>query len=226
MLLFAQPLSYTVSWLGVPVVDVTLTKVESDTACRVEFRARTRPWFDHLYSVDNRYCIWVEPGTGRPVRYEKQVLERGRADHLWARYEQNPWRVVYGNGLERPWQEDAHNLFSALIWAQRHEWQAGEDQVLLVEVEGAVWQVIAECSELIPAEEPGGPITVIEARFERQEYGEPVLSTTDILSFMLPGVGHRLKLGLDQERDQVKWAEFGSRPFMVRAELGSAPEHP
>ncbi|MBW8042616.1 MAG: hypothetical protein FVQ85_21835 [Planctomycetes bacterium] len=66
----------------------------------------------------------------------------------------------------------------------------------------------------------------MRARFERQLYGEPVLSTTDILTHMLPGEGHQLRFSLDTERDEVMWVEFGSIPFQVRAELNSVPEQP
>jgi len=226
VLLSAQPLSYTVSWLGIPVVDVTITRVNSDTALVAEYRARTRPWFDRLYSVDNRYRIRVDPDSGYPGHYEKQVLEQGRADSLWACYEHNPRRVVYANGLERPWREGTHAFFSALLWVQQHAWQADEELVLLVEVEGVLWQVTVQCTEMVAAVEPEGPLVAVTARFDRQVSGEPVLSTTDILTYMLPGVGHRLRFGLNPERQEIEWAEFGSRPFMVRAELNSIPEHP
>ena len=66
----------------------------------------------------------------------------------------------------------------------------------------------------------------VRARFERQLSGEPILSTTDILTHMLPGKGHQLRFGLDTERNEVMWIEFGSIPFQVRAELNSLPEHP
>ncbi|MBA7598526.1 hypothetical protein ES703_05544 [subsurface metagenome] len=226
ILLSAQPLSYTVSWLGIPVVDVTITLAESDSSCHAEYHAQTRPWFNNLYSVDNRHRIWVDPAEGYPLRYEKRILERGRADSLWARYDRNSRQVVYANGLIRPWRESAHSLFSALLWVQRHDWTAGEEQILQVEVEGVVWQVSAACKGVIGAREKGGSVMEIRTRFERQLYGEPILSTTDILTHMLPGKGHQLRFGLDTERDEVMWIEFGSIPFQVRAELNSLPEHP
>lgn len=226
VLLTAQPLSYTVSWLGIPVVDVTIAVVDSDTIYQAEYHAQTQRWFDHFYSVDNRYRIWVDPETGVPRHYEKQILERGRADSLWAHYERNPLRVVYGNGLESPWREGAHTLFSALLWVQLRDWKAGEERILLVEVEGVVWQVTAVCMDLASPGKPEVPLVEIRVHFDRQVYGEPVLSTTDILTYMLPGAGHRLRFGLDPQRDEVLWAEFGSRPFQVRAELNSNPERP
>ncbi len=226
VLLSAQPLSYTVSWLGIPVVDVTITLAESDSNCYAEYHAQTRPWFNRFYSVDNRHRIWVDPAEGYPLRYEKRILDRGRADSLWASYEQNPRKVVYANGLVRPWREGTHTLFSALLWVQRHDWTAGEEIVLEVEVEGVVWQVSAVCSGVIGARENGGTVMEILTCFEQQLYGEPILSTTDILTNMLPGEGHQLRFGLDVEHDEVVWIEFGSKPFQVRAEMNSLPEHP
>ena len=226
VLLSAQPLSYTVSWMGIPVVDVTITWAESDSNYYAEYHAQTRPWFNRFYSVDNRHRIWADPVEGYPIRYEKRILERGRADSLWARYEQNPRQVVYANGLSRPWREGTHTLFSALLWVQRHDWAPGEERILLVEVEGVVWQVTAACLGVVGTGQQGGPLVEMRARFERQLYGEPVLSTTDILTHMLPGEGHQLRFSLDTERDEVMWVEFGSIPFQVRAELNSVPEQP
>ncbi|MFC1543333.1 DUF3108 domain-containing protein [Candidatus Neomarinimicrobiota bacterium] len=224
LLLPAQSLSYTVSWLGVPVVDVTITMTESDSSNHAGFHARTRSWFDRFYSVDNRYRIWVEPIGGYPIRYEKSILERGQADSLWAQYEQGRQRVVFANGLERPWREDTHALFSALLWIQKHNWTIGEEQDLLVEVEGVVWRVSSRCLDELNAGNSMGPIVEMQARFEQQLYGEPVLSTTDILTHMLPGEGHRLRFGLDLERDEVRWIAFGTGIFQVRAELNAIPE--
>ncbi|UCH62268.1 MAG: DUF3108 domain-containing protein [Fidelibacterota bacterium] len=225
ILLSAQPLSYTVSWLGIPVVDVTITLTESDSSCHAEYHAQTRPWFNNLYFVDNRHSIWVDPVEGYPLRYEKLIHEHGQVDSLWASYNQNPQKVVYANGLMRPWQEGAHSLFSALLWVQRYDWTAGEEQILQVEVEGVVWEVSAACSGVIGTRDEGGAVMEMRARFERQLYGEPILSTTDILTHMLPGEGHQLRFSLDIERNEVMWIEFGSIPFLVRAELNSLPEH-
>ena len=226
VLLSAQPLSYTVSWLGIPVVDVALTLVAGDSSLQAEYQARTRPWFDYFYAVDNRYRVWVDPGTGYPARYEKRILERGRANHLEVRYERNPRRVVYANGLERPWPDETHTLFSALLWVQRHDWKPAEERQLLVEVEGVVWEVAVASVKVVRSGKPGEPLVEVRVRFDRQVSGEPVLSDTDILTRLLPGEGHELRFGLDPRRDVVKWVEFGSKPFMVRAELNSAPERP
>ena len=49
--------------------------------------------------------------------------------------------------------------------------------------------------------------------------GEPVLSRTDMLTHMLPGVGHKLMLGLDSKSLQILWIELGRVPFIVRARL-------
>ncbi len=226
VILAAQPLSYTVSWLGIPVVDVTITIAQSDSNCYAEYHAQTRPWFNHLYSVDNYHRIWVDPAEGYPIRYEKHINENGHADSLWANYEHNPRRVVYANGLVRPWREGAHSLFSGLLWVQRHPWIDGEERVLQVEVEGVIWQVTVSCPDADDTGEQGSSPVKMWARFDWKLYGEPVLSTTDILTHMLPGEGHRLRFGLDREQNDVKWIEFGSIPFQVRAELNSVPEHP
>lgn len=220
-LLVSQPISYTVSWLGVPVVDVTIELVEADGYSQADYRAQTRSWFETFYAVKNLYQIWVDPESGLPIRYEKRILEDGNADSLWASYEQNPRRVVYSNGLERPWQRDGHSLFSALLWVQQHDWSVGEEHNLLVEVEGVVWEVSTVCTEAAEGGEDDGRVVEMQARFERQMYGEPILSTTDILTRMLPGEDKQLQFSLNLERNEVKWVIFRSGLVKVRADLNS-----
>ncbi len=220
----ADSLAYTVSWLGVPVVDVTIRHLEDPGPPHVEYRARTRSWFDRFYSVDNRYSIWLDPATGAPARYEKEVLERGRRDDLWALFDKDSRTITYANGLHRPWPPGAHTLFSALLWLQKHPWSLDEELPLQVEVEGVFWRVSTRCTALIPTGQPADTLAVLEARFEERVSGEPVLSTTDVLTAMLPGKGHRLRIGVDPARQEVVWVEFGPRPLQVRAKLVSSPE--
>ncbi|UCD39233.1 MAG: DUF3108 domain-containing protein [Fidelibacterota bacterium] len=220
----AQSLSYTVSWLGIPVVDVTIMVSERDTSIQAEYHAKTRSWFDSIYAVDNRYWIEVDPVTFSPRYYRKQILERGRADSLWVRYPPQVPQVTYSNGIERAWVNDTHTLFSALLWVQHYDWELDEELRLPIEVEGVLWEAGVECVDVIPSRKSGIQSVEVKARFERRVAGEPVLSTTDILTYILPGVGHRLNVALDPVEDEVKWIEFGAAPFVVRAELNSVTD--
>ncbi len=222
-LLGAQSLRYTVSWLAIPVVDVTIHTTRSDTSIHGSYHARTRPWFNKLYPVDNRYDIWMASSSGPPLRYEKHIVERNRDKHFWAEFEEDAQRVVYANGLERPWQAGMHTLFSALLWVQHHPWEADERQDLLIEVEGVVWRVTTRCTQVVPSVDELGARAEVLVRFEDQEYGEPVLTSTDMVTYMLPGKGHQLKMGLDLDRQQIRWVTFGTIPFQVRAELNPVP---
>ena len=219
-------LSYTVSWLGLPVVDLTIAGEASDSAWVVVYRTRTRRWFERIYSVDNRYRIAVDSASGYPLRYEKDIRERRRGRHFWAQYDSTTRLVTYANGLQRPFPVGTHSLFSALVWIQRHPWELDEERPLLVEIEGVTWQVDVRCTAVASSSRTHGPLVKVEVRFGAQVSGEPVLSTTDILTRMLPGEGHQLRFGVDPERQVVKWVEFGPRPFPIRAKLSQPRERP
>ena len=222
----ADSLSYTVSWLGIPVVEITVAKVENAAGFQQEYRARTRRWFDPIYAVDNRYRIWLDANSGYPQRYEKEIRERRHSNHLWAQYELASAQISYANGEQRPWPEPTHNLFSALVWIERHPWRVAETRQLLVEVEGVIWQLVAHCTEQLSAARKGGPLSTVEARFEGQVTGDPVLAESDIVTRLLPGAGHEIRLGIDPVAQRYNWIEFGSLPFMVRAKLNLARLHP
>ena len=222
----ADNLSYTLSWLGIPVVEITVAQVESTAGVQHEYHARTRRWFKPIYAVDNHYRIWLDAVSGYPLRYEKEIHERRHSNHLWAQYDLDSRQIIYGNGEQRPWPEPTHTFFSALVWVQRHPWRIAELQPLVVEVEGVVWQVAARCTGQLSADRKDGPLSVVEVRFERQVAGRPVLADTDIVTRMLPGEGHAIRLGIDPLKLRYNWIEFGSQPFLVRAKLNLAPRQP
>ena len=225
-LLANDTLSYTVSWLGLPVVDLTVSGEASDSARIVVYHARTRRWFNQIYSVDNRYRILVDSVSGVPLRYEKDIRERGRGRPFWAQYDSTARLVTYANGLQRPLPAGTHSLFSALEWIQRHPWELDVQWPLLVEVEGVTWPVDVRCKAVAASSGTEGPLVEVEARFGAQVSGEPVLSTTDILTRLLPGDGHRLRFGVDLEHKVIRWVEFGPRPFPIRAKLSQPRERP
>jgi hypothetical protein len=222
-----QPLNYEVAWLGVPVVDVTIDSRVDERGGYTEYRAYTRTWFDRIYSVDNQYRIWVDDANGQPLRYEKRIHERGVRDSLKAQYNpENPPGIIYSNGAERPWTPGGHTFFSALVWLQHHEWEKKEKRVLKVEVEGVMWEVELACLNSADSDLGNSGAVEISVHFTERLDGEPVLGTTDILTYMLPGEDHQLRFALDLEHDRILWVEFGAWPFVVRAELVSAYDHP
>lgn len=222
----ADTLSYAVSWLGLTVVDLTITGEASDSAWLVEYRTRTRRWFERIYTVDNRYRMAVDSASGYPLRYEKDIREGRRGRQFWAQYDSTARLVTYANGLQRPFPEGTHSLFSALVWIQRHPWELDEERPLLVEIEGVTWQVDVRCTALASSSRTQGRLAEVEVRFGARVSGEPVLSTTDILTRMLPGEGHQLRFGVDPVRRVVRWVEFGPRPFPIRAKLSQPRERP
>jgi hypothetical protein len=220
MVILPQPLNYEVTWLGVPVVDVAIDSHADERGGYTEYQAYTRDWFDRIYSVDNQYRIWVDDVNGQPLWYEKQIHERGVRDSLITRYDlKNPPRAIYSNGAERPWTPEGQTFFSALIWMQHHDWETHEKRVLNVEVEGVMWEVELVCLNGAHSDTGSTDVVEISIHFLAQLEGEPVLATTDVLTYMLPGEDHQLRFALDVEHDLIHWVEFGSWPFIVRAEL-------
>ena len=214
----AQERVYTVSWLGIPVVDVGVNVRENTGGMDIVYTAKTRSWFDPIYALDNRYEVHLPAGGTSPSTYRKQIVERGHQDSLAATYRLSTGEVVYSNGIVREWNEGDHNLFSALTWLERRPWRRGEKHTIPVEVEGVTWEVLVECYDV--AEVDGAPPEcLLLVTFVRVLRGEPVLSSTDMLTHLLPGVGNKLRLGLDSKRLQIRWVKLGRAPFVVRARL-------
>lgn len=215
----AQTRTYVVSWLGLPVVDVTIEHSPQDGMRQSHYRARTRRWLNSFYSVDNQYWIYQDTLSGQLVRYRKQIHERERKREFEAQYRFDLGQVVYSNGATRLLEQGDQGLFSALQWVESYSWKTGQQHELMVEVEGVIWLVSAWCEEVRQKAGPVSTVARVTARFERQLRGEPVLSSTDVLTALLPGAGHEMRFELDLERGLVLSLEFGSLPFVVRARL-------
>ncbi|MEE9466267.1 MAG: DUF3108 domain-containing protein [Candidatus Neomarinimicrobiota bacterium] len=215
----AQPSHYMISWLGLPVVDVTVESNPGDSTLKGHFQARTRPWFDTFYSVDNQYWILLDKLSGQPVAYRKEITERDNQREFHVDYRFQAGKVVYANGAERSLEAGDQNLFGALLWVERHRWEEGEQQALVVEVEGIFWRVSAVCDDIRRDEATATSIARVVIRFQERLRGEAVLSRTDILTGVLPGVGNELRFEVDMQRRQILSIEFGFLPFLIRARL-------
>jgi len=213
-----QQRSYTVTWLGIPLVDVGINVADGDFGQWVTYTAKTRAWFDAIYSIDNWYQVQFPAWDLRLGGYRKRIMEKGHLDSLTATYRPDNGEVVYSNGIVRIWNRGDHNFFSALIWLERRHWKAGERHVMAVEIEGVTWEVLAECREVVEVNDMPSEY-LLQVTFTRVMRGEPVLSRTDMLTHMLPGIGHKLMLSLDSKRLQILWIELGRVPFIVHARL-------
>lgn len=221
-LIFPQKLTYTVSWLGIPVVDVSIEANGENGEIHGIYTAVTRPWFNALYSVNNRYKIIADSATGLPVTYEKTIVEREWQNQLSVTYSIIDGEVHYSNGAITSWSDDMHTLLSALLFVQRHEWDRGEVMTIRMDVEGLVWPVELKCINTELADDTGRREAEIVALFGDEAAGTAVLDHTDILSTMLPGPGHRLIFTVDLDYKWVRRIVFGGFPLVVKAELNPA----
>ena len=209
--------NYLVTWLGIPIVDITVAVEPADSLIQGIYTAKTRSWFEPFYPVDNRYTISCAVGNYLPVHYAKLIIEKGNTSSFSTAYLTELGQADYSNGLQRLFPPDYHNLFSSLLWVEQHDWQAGERLDINVEIEGTLWHVATHCREIIAAK--AGPLAEIEVKFVATIAGEPVLSHTDIVTHRLPAVGHKMIFFVQIAEQLVKTIEFGRLPFQVRATL-------
>ena len=218
--LAGQSNSYIVSWLGIPVVDITVTIEPEDTVIQGIYTAKTRKWFDPIYAIDNRYNITCGTANYYPLNYAKQIIEKGNESSFSAAYNINDGLTDYSNGLQRTFPLGYYNLLSSLMWVERRNWMEGERHDIRVEIEGTLWHVALHCREII--KQATGSTAEIEALFVTPVAGEPVLSHTDIVTHRLPVVGNKMVFFIQLERKLIEVIEFGRPPFLVRATLVSS----
>lgn len=213
----AQSNEYLVTWLGIPVVDVTVTLTPQDTVILGRYTAKTRSWFDPIYPVDNRYNIICDAVSFSPSNYSKQIIEKGIETSFSVAYNAEQGVADYSNGLRRNFPKGYYNFFSSMLWIERRSWLKGERHDIQIEIEGTLWQVEVHCRKIV--EQATGPQAEIEVNFVATVAGEPVLSYTDIVTHKLAKVGRKMIFFVQLNGQLIEAIEFGRPPFMVRAVL-------
>ncbi len=213
--------SYSVSYAGVPVVNVSIQSKMSGDVWFGEYHAWVKRAVSLIYSVDNTYRIKAQPGSWLPLTYTKSIHEGKAKYKLTFQYNQSEHTEKFPDGNQIAFPDSAYNLFSAMLWAQYHKWVVGEHRELLVEVDGQFWPVQIEATERGVYKYKRSDISTIKVgvTFGNPQSGQNFHGKKDILSRELPQVGRKLLLWIDTENKIIYQIQMPMQPFSIWARL-------
>lgn len=148
----AEPIvRYEIELFGLTVVHAEfrwLNAANSPAQPALEVVAETVGFADRIYPVRNRYTVFLDPGSGLPLRYEKLCQEAQFQEETSIFYDQVRGVARYrahfqGETWEQPLLGPTHTLFSAYERIRRHDFDAEPVLSLLVDANGDLWQATA-----------------------------------------------------------------------------------
>lgn|GEM_PF-1526008 len=218
---FAEEEQYTVSYAGVPVVNVSIQTETTSDYWFGEYHAWVKKGVALFYSVNNTYRVTAQPDTWFPLSYTKTIHEGKSKYDLTFRYDQTQHTETFPNGSTVAFPDSAYNLFSAMLWVQHHRWSVGEQRTLLVEVDGRIWtvKIVAPRYDTYLYHESSISVMRVEITFDSTENGSVYQGKKDILSRELSQPGRKLLFWVDPVQHLIYQIQVPMQPFSIWARL-------
>lgn len=205
-----QGQKYEVTFLGIPVVQVSIEKVpQKDPALTTYlYTAKTNRFFSAVYPVNNRYLITMDSAMNKIVAYEKDIVQKNFEQDFSSRYTVD--EIFYSTGEKRTITGNYHTILSMLL-ALSDIKQPQEFRVPL-EIEGEFYTGV-----MIPGE---GKHNQIDWNILlTPEGGEPVLEATDLFTSRLADPEARRNITVDISSGRIVSARFILSPYTLTARL-------
>lgn len=208
---------YEASYLGVPLLDMTMTQVVDDTSISISYDNQLKAYIAYFHPIHNIYKVQYDRVTYEPLRWSKKVSEGRMKFYLAAERSLKDGLVAYSNRLSRQFPQGAFTVFSATHYlASQARYPDHFPMVLSVFIDGELWRALV--SRYTQAEphldfeiEPGQ--ILIQADLSYQS-GDRVMAENDILMDVIATEGTRFMLWVEEDGVFSK-AQFGSFPKAV-----------
>ncbi len=144
----AQIFEYVISYLNVPSTRLQIAVYDTilnpgQRYHQIQVQAKTYGLFSSLFYVTNRYTTLIDPTTGLPIIFSKQVHQKNIQQAWTIVYDQNQHLAVIDSA--RSWQipSNCHTYFSMLCFLRARCLASGATDTLNLDVENLSYQVHA-----------------------------------------------------------------------------------
>ena len=212
-----QIIDYEISYLRIPLVNMTLTWVEDDSSVRVSYENRLKPFINFIHPVHNIYRVHFKKDDYYPLNWSKSISEGPMQFQLSARRSLDGTKVAYSNGSSLDFPETGLTVFSATHFlASKAQDPTFFPVDLPVFVDGELWEAQAtRFDEQDP--HPDHHIRAGEVLIQAELHylsGSPLLQDNDILTRHIAREGTQFFLWVSPEGIYTK-AQFDSFPRAV-----------
>ncbi|MCF7850645.1 MAG: DUF3108 domain-containing protein [Candidatus Marinimicrobia bacterium] len=212
-----EVINYEVSYLRIPLVNMTLTWVEDDSTVRVSYENRLKPFINVIHPVHNIYRVEFRKEDFHPLSWSKSISEGDMQFQLSARRSGDGRTVAYSNGSRVAFPADGLTVFSAthFLASKAHD-PAFFPTTLPVFIDGELWEATATRYDARHPHPnhgvaPGEILIQTELHYSS---GSPLIQRNDVLTNEIAKEGTQFFLWVQKDGTYSR-AQFGKFPKAV-----------
>ena len=212
-----QVIEYEASYLGIPLLDMTLTWVEDDSSVYVSYDNQLKPYIAYFHPIHNIYEVHFRKDSFKPLEWSKSVSEGDMQFSLQAVRSTSGDKVRFSKGGVMPFPSAGYTVFSATHYlAAKARDQSFFPVKLKVFIDGEVWEATAQRFDHIQTHpdhrlKPGQVIIQADLHYLS---GKSLVEKNDILTTVIASEGTQFLLWVTPDGTYTK-AQFGSFPKAV-----------
>lgn len=208
---------YEISYLRIPLLDMTLTWIEDDSTVRVTYDNQLKPFIAFIHPTHNIYRVHFRKRDFAPLEWSKSISEGDFKFQLHARRTETGKRVRYLEGQEYDFPDGGFTVFSATHFLASKADEPGFFPAKIpVFVDGEVWQArVTRYDAVHPHRDHQleGDQVLIQTELSKVG-GSPVLEKNDVLTSEIATEGTQFLLWVSPDGTYSK-AQFGKFPRAV-----------
>ncbi|NQV50026.1 MAG: DUF3108 domain-containing protein [Candidatus Marinimicrobia bacterium] len=210
-------IKYEVSYLGLSLLDMTLTWIEDDSSVQVSYDNQLKPLVSKLYSIHNIYRVHFLRDSYQPLNWSKSISEGELDFDLIAQRSTDGSRVSFSEGSNLEFPAGAFTIFSATHYLAS---KSGDPDFfpnkIRVFIDGTIWEATAIRYDFLNPH-PDHKVRVGEVLIQTKLHylsGESLLKKNDILTSEIATEGTQFLLWVQPDGSYSR-AQFGSFPKAV-----------
>ena len=213
-------IKYEASYLGISVLDMTLTWTEDDSVIQVSYDNQLKPYIARFHTIHNTYRVQFMRDSFEPLDWSKSISEGKLGFDLSARRTGNGSRVSFSDGSDLTFPSGAFTIFSATHFlAAKARDPDYFPNTVLVFIDGTIWEASASRYDTMnphPDHEVNAGEVLIQADLHYIS-GESLVDKNDILTSVIATEGTQFLLWVLPDGSYTR-AQFGKFPKAVLLE--------
>jgi len=218
-LLSAAPLKiyYEASYMGVPLLNMTLTWVENDSSIQISYDNQLKPFIAYFHPIHNIYKVEFKRESFAPLSWSKTVSEGNMHFEFAATRSIDGTTVTYSDDIQLEFPQDGFTVFSATHYLANKAPDIDFFPVTLpIFIDGEIWEATAQRFDSRnphPDHTLENDVILIQADLHYIR-GKSLIENNDILTSVIATEGTQFLLWVNQEGHYTK-AQFGKFPKAV-----------
>lgn len=210
-------INYEVSYLSVPLLNMTLTWVEDDSSVFISYDNQLKPFIAFFHPIHNIYRVHFRRDDYYPLGWSKSVSEGDMHFELSAQRSFDGREVTFSSGVQSEYPEGGFTIFSATHFlASKAQSEGFFPARLQVFIDGEIWEASATRYDVFTPHpdhslEPGEVLIQTDLHYIS---GNSVVKKNDILTSVIATEGTRFLLWVAPDGSYTR-AQFGKFPKAV-----------